>query len=190
MDNKSNFGLEMGSTLHAHNRAGIALKIKNTYRFECRDAAGNLKWVEEVDNLTVTQGLNDILTKYFTGSAYTAAWYIGLINNASFTAIAAGDTAAQINGSNGWTELTTYTSTPRLTLTLGAASGGSISNSASVAVFTFNATGVVNGAFVVSTSTKAGTTGILYGEASFSSTRSVLSGDTLSVTVTLTAVTA
>ena len=176
--------------IDARNGVGVSFKVKNTYRFECRDSEGNLKWVEEIDNLTVTQGLNDILTQYFKGSSYTAGWFIGLIDNASFTALAAGDTAAQINGSNGWIELTAYTSTPRLTLTLGSASGGSISNSASVAVFTFNASKTVNGAFVVSSSTKTGTSGVLYGEASFPSTRSVISGDTLSVTVTLTAVTA
>jgi hypothetical protein len=57
--------------------------FKNTYRFECFDALGNLKWVEEVNNQVMTVGVNDLLTQYFKGSAYTAAFYVGLVDNAS-----------------------------------------------------------------------------------------------------------
>lgn len=181
-------GMEAG--VAARSLTGLGLRIKNTYRFEARDKDGNLKWVEEVENLTVTQGLNDLLTNYFKGSAYTAAWFVGLINNASFVALAAGDTAAQIGGTNGWIEATGYSQTVRQTLTLGSASAGSIDNTASKAVFSINTTITINGAFVASSSTKAGTSGVLYGEASFGSARSLLSGDTLTVTVTLTAATA
>ncbi len=168
--------------------AGLA--IRNVYKFEARDKDGNLKWIEEVPNLTVTQGLNDLLTKYFKGSAYTAAWFCGLIDNASFSALAAGDTAAQIGGSNGWAEATAYSESVRQTVTLGSASAGSIDNTASKCVFTINGTVTIKGAFVVSNSTKSGTSGVLYGEAAFGTARSLLSGDTLTVTVTLTAATA
>jgi hypothetical protein len=157
---------------------------RNFYVIECRDAAGNLRWLEEVENLIPDAGANDLLSKYLTGASYTAAWYVGLIDNAGFTGLANGDTAASHPG---WSEATYYSNANRPTLTLGAVSARSVSNSASPATFNINASGTINGAFVVSTNTKNGTTGVLYGEASFGSARSVLSGDTVNVTITLTA---
>jgi hypothetical protein len=60
-------------------------------------------------------------------------------------------------------------------------------NSASPATFSINATTVVGGAFLTSNNTKGGSTGTLYSAADFSAPgdRSVVSGDTLSVTYTL-----
>ena len=177
--------------------SALGLALHNVYTFECRDAAGNLKWVEEVPNLVTTQGLNDLLTKYFKGSSYTATWYVGLVNNSGFGAFAAGDTAAKITTSapnapttNDWAETTSYDESVRQTLTLGSASSGSINNSSSKAVFTISATVTVKGGFVISDSTKGGTSGVLYGEAAFASARSVVDDDTITVTVTLTAASA
>jgi hypothetical protein len=148
-------------------------------------------WTETVENLTTTEGLNDLLDKYFKGSTYTATWYCGLVDNAGFTTYAAGNTAAEIttdaSGANQWGEVTEYDEANRPTITLGTVTGGSVNNSASKCVFTMNAGLTVRGAFVVSTNTKAGTTGFLYGVADFSASRAVLSGDTLNVTTTLSA---
>lgn len=190
--------MNVGASVNAGAGLGAGVQTHNVYRYVCRGPVkGNdgrwrrkLKWVEEIVNLTVTQGLNDLLTKYFKGSSYTAAWYVGLINNAGFSALAAGDTAAQIGGANGWAEATAYSESVRQTLTLGSASAGSIDNTASKAVFSINGTVTLYGGFVVSVSTKSGTTGTLYGEAAFSATRAVVSGDSVTCTVTLTAVTA
>jgi len=33
---------------------------------------------EHVHNLVMTAGKTDMITQYFKGSAYTAAWYLGL----------------------------------------------------------------------------------------------------------------
>lgn len=173
-----------------------ALVGRNIYKFECYDRFGKLKWVEEIPNLIVNEGLDDVLNKYFKGSGYTAAWYVGLIDNASFSAIAAGDTAAKITGTvnapttNAWQEFDDIDEANRPALTLGSVSGQSVDNSASKAAFTINATGTVNGAFVVTTNTILGTSGVLYGAASFSATRAVESGDTINVTVTLTSASA
>lgn len=186
----SKIGAKFEAALGAFNGLGLGMAAHNIYRFEARDALGNLKWVEEVRNLTVTEGLNDILTQYFKGSSYTAGWFVGLINNAGFSALAAGDTAAQIGGSNGWAESAGYSNSTRPALTLGSASAGSIDNTASKAVFTINTTVTIYGGFVVNNSTKSGTSGKIYGEAAFSTTRSLLNGDTLTVTVSLTAATA
>ena len=54
------------------------LAIEHTYVFEAFDKDGRLKWREEVKNLVVTEGRNDVLDKYYKGSAYSAAHYLGL----------------------------------------------------------------------------------------------------------------
>lgn len=190
MDIRNRFEVKAKGQVGAGAQLATGLAFRNLYRFEARDKFGRLKWVEEVFNLTTTQGLNDVLTKYFKGASYTAAWSIGLVDNASFSTFAAGDTAAQIGGSNAWIECIAYDETTRQTLTLGSASAGSIDNSAAKAVFTINATKTIKGAFIASASAKSATTGVLFGEAAFSSARSLLDDDTLTVTVTLTAATA
>ena len=48
------------------------------FTIQCFDKEGNLKWEASKHNLVVNIGLQDMNTKYFSGSAYTAAWYIGL----------------------------------------------------------------------------------------------------------------
>jgi hypothetical protein len=156
-------------------------KMTSTYVFECFDPAGNLKWTETVDNIVVNVGLNDLLTQYFKGSSYTAAFYVGLKDTGT---IAAADTMASHGG---WTEDTTYSNSVRPTLTLGSVASQSVDNSASKAVFNINGGTTIFGAFVTTNSTKGGTTGTLYGAADFGASRGVLSGDTLNVTITLTA---
>jgi hypothetical protein len=160
----------------------LGLRVENHWRFECVGAEGRVKWVEEFDNLVCTGGMNDLLEKYFKGSGYTAAWYVGL-TDASPT-FAAGDTMASHAG---WTENQNYTQGTRPPLSLGSASGGSIDNAASKAQFTINAATTVGGGFIATNGTKGGTTGTLYGGAAFTAgSRSVLNGDTLNVQVTLT----
>jgi hypothetical protein len=168
-------------------RSGVAAGVvfKNHYHFQCFGPDGKLKWEDGFDNLVTTVGLNDNLTKYFKGSSYTAAWYVGLTTGSP--TFANGDTAASHTG---WTESSAYSEAVRQTLTLGTASGGSIDNSAAKATFSINANATLGGAFVISDNTKGGTTGTLYGGGAFSAgNKSLNSGDTLQVTITLTAVT-
>ena len=153
------------------------------YIIECFDKDGNLKWKEDFHNLVTTVGLNDLLTQYFKGSSYSAAFYVGLTAGSPTF-----DEADTMSSHGGWTESTAYSESVRQTLTLGTASAGSINNSSSKAVFSINGTATVGGAFVVTNSTKSGTTGTLYGGGAFTEgNRSVISGDTLNVQITLTA---
>ena len=90
----------------------------------------------------------------------------------------------------GWTEVTAYSQSTRPACTFGTpttANPSVATNSASQASFSINATTTVGGAFLTSNNTKGGTTGTLFSAADFSSPgdRSVVSGDTLSVTYTL-----
>lgn len=149
---------------------------KLTYKFECFDKNGNLKWEETIENLVTTEGKNDIIDKYFKGSAYTAAWFLGLKGSGS---AAAGDTLASHAG---WTESTPYSGN-RPAITFGTTSAGS--NTATAVAYTINATATVAGAFVASVNT--GTSGKLYSASDFAVARGVASGDTLNVTLTVSA---
>jgi hypothetical protein len=141
------------------------------------------KWTDEVQNLVVTQGKNDLLDKYLSGSAYTATWFLGLVDNAGFSAYAAGDTAASHAG---WVESTAYSNANRPTPSFGAAASSSKASTATA--FNINATATINGCFLISNNTKGGTTGILYSAGAFTGgNRSVTNGDTLNVTYTATA---
>jgi hypothetical protein len=156
------------------------------FTVQCFDKEGNLKWTEEKHNLVVNVGLQDMNTKYFSGSSYTAAWYIGLYGAGASNTPAAGDT---MSSHAGWTEVTAYSQATRPACTFGTATTADpsvITNTASPATFSINGTTTVGGAFLTSDNTKSGTTGILFSASDFQSPgdRSVVNGDTLTVTYT------
>lgn len=160
------------------------VKARGHYRVECRDKDGNLKWVSEKDNLVVNVGLKDMNEKYFTGSAYTAAFFIGLYGAAAGNTPAAGDTMASHAG---WTEVTAYSNATRPAATFGTATTASpsvISNTLSPAVFNINGTATVGGLFLTTNNTKGGSTGTLFSAADLDAPgdRAVVNGDTLSAT--------
>lgn len=174
-------GLTMGT------RAADVAEATGVYKIECHDAQGNLKWSAESKNLVVNGGLQDMNAKYFTGSAYTAAWYLGLYGAGASNTPAAGDT---MSSHAGWTEVVPYSNATRPACTFGTpttANPSVATNSASPASFTINATATVGGAFLTSSSTKSGTTGTLFSAADFGSPgdRAVASGDVLTLTYTL-----
>lgn len=174
----------VSSTLNRMTGAGGFAKAGGVFTVECRDAQGNLKWEEKLPNLVVNVGLQDMNTKYFAGSSYTAAWYIGLYGAAASNNPAASDTAASHAG---WTEIVPYSNATRPQCVFGTATTADpsvINNSASPASFLINATATVGGAFLISNSTKSGTTGILFSASDFAAPgdRAVANGDTLNVT--------
>ena len=161
-----------------------AAKAGGVYTVVCHDANGNLKWSDSFHNLVVNQGLQDMNSKYFSGSGYTAGWYLGLVTGpGSGTSFAAADTLASHAG---WTENTNYTGN-RKAATFGTATTADpsvINNSSSPAVFTMNANAqTIAGAFLCSVS--SGTSGILFSAGDFTGgDKFVDSGDTLTVTYT------
>ena len=129
------------------------------------------------------------------GSALTSVtqittWYLGLYGAAASNTPAAGDTMASHAG---WTEIAPYSNATRVAATFATATTANpsvVTNTASPAVFNINATATVGGAFLTSSSPKTPNSGFdagtLFSAADFGSPgdRSVVSGDTLSVTYT------
>ena len=174
-------GATITRTVGAGDNAGAA----GVYHIECIGPDGQVKWTAECPNLVVNQGLQDMNAKYFTGTTYSATWYIGLYGSASTNNPVAGDTAA----SHSFTEVTPYSNATRPACTFGTpttANPSVATNSASPASYTINATSTVGGAFLISNSTKGGSTGVLFSASDFTSPgdRSVASGDTLNVSYT------
>lgn len=126
--------------------------------------------------------------------SYTSAGAVTLAANAGTTVAGqsalwdarAGDTSA---AHGPWAEVTAYSEANRQAFTAGTPAAGSVDNTAARAVFTCNANNtLLGGLFLIDNNTKGGATGTLYGMAPFSTVgfRQINSGDTLTVTATLT----
>jgi hypothetical protein len=168
--------VSVASGVSAHTKAG------GVYHVQCFDKDGNLKWEDKAHNLVVNEGLKDMNDKYFSGAAYSATWYLGLVTGpGSGTTFAAADTLASHAG---WTEFTNYSGN-RGAVTFGAATTADpsvITNPSPVQFTITGAGGTVAGAFLASVAT--GTSGILFSESDFQAPgdRAVVSGDVLNVT--------
>jgi hypothetical protein len=143
---------------------------------------GNLISNYEINNLVTTAGKNSLLDVGFRAQTQISAWYIGLVDNTSFTAFDVSDTMASHAG---WIEFYTgYSQSTRVQWSPSAASGGSISNS-TAAQFDITATATLKGVFITSGSAKNGTTGTLWSGAAFAANLSVQNGDQLKLTYTV-----
>jgi hypothetical protein len=167
-------------------KSGDSASAGGVYTVTCVGADGVEKWADTFHNLVVNEGLQDMNSKYFKGSGYTAGWYIGLVSGATSPTYAAGNTLASHAG---WTELvpgTAYTGN-RIAAVFNAASPtladpSVVSNSVAPSAFPMLVNGtVVAGAFLTTAAT--GTSGILFSAGSFTGgNKSVDAGDTLNVT--------
>lgn len=157
-----------------------------------------LKWQDGFRNTVVTEGKNAALTHFLKGISYTASVALGLIEDTGYSAIAAGNTAANITAvgggspANGWNEAPSSTCASRGTPSFGTASSGSLATSSSVS-FSIIATDTIKGAFLLCRSTAGtavsttvgNTNGALYSAGLFSGgDRAVANGDTLNVSYT------
>lgn len=179
-------------------KAGVAGNRSNTedvfahgfYTVECVGSDGKVKWTDTIENLVTNVGKIDLLDKYLSGATYTAAWYLGLVDGGSTPTYNAADTSSSHAG---WTENVAYSNGTRPGPTFnsatasggGAGSAGTGSKATTATAFSINGTATIAGCFLISNSTKSGTTGTLYSAGSFTGgNKSVASGDTLNVTYT------
>jgi len=162
---------------------------------------GRLIGQYEFPNGITNEGKDQILNTQFDAATQIATWYLGLIDNASFTALAAADTYDEINqAGNGWDEFSDYTdpgngdsATTRPVWNPDAAASQTITNG-TVVVFDITATGTIKGLFLAGGGTApenkgdhaAGST--LWATALFDSGDvAVQNGDQLKATYTVTA---
>lgn len=183
--------LSAGSRVKMRHSAGLGLHLTQLYTIKCYQDARRQKllWARVVKNLVTTEGKNRYLDATLKTGFLSPLWYVGLVDNAAFTAILVGDTAAKINTTanppttNGWQELVAYAETTRRAWTPGAIAAAAVDNSLSPASFSANATKIIQGAFMTTTNVKGGTTGILLGAASFGTAQPVISGNVVDVVV-------
>lgn len=155
-----------------------------TYAVTCTAPDGTVKWTAPIHNLITNAGLDHALDVTLSGGTQVTTWYVGLTDGTP--TVAAADTSSSHAG---WTEVTAYSESVRQTWTDGGVSSQSVTNSGSVASFSINANATtIGGAFLISVSTKGGTTGTLYSAGAFTvGDKTADSGDTLEVTATFTA---
>ena len=147
---------------------------------ECYGPDGVLKSRTAGSNLIVNTGIEHIMDVAMSGLAATATWYVGLKDTGS---PAAGDTMASHSG---WATISPYSDATDPAWTEAGISSKVITNSASPASFTCNATDTIFGAFLKDNNTVDSATGLLLGAEDFSASQAVTSGDTLNVTYQIT----
>ena len=193
------FGDNAIATLQANVAIPEGMGIEGYWKAECRDANGNLKWIEEFPNLVVAVGKQLMLDTLLKGSAYTVTGpFLGLTNKTLTPA--ATDTMTTLVTTN-TAEFTAYTvggSAVRGTASFGSAtsSGSTPSNvttsAASAITYTITGSGgVVAGCFLVTgtgaSSTISSTTGTLWSAGGFAVAKTTTAGDTVTVTYSTTA---
>jgi hypothetical protein len=160
--------------------------ISGYYEVKCHGADGQLKWKDDIHNIVTTVGLN-LTMDTVLGNSAAGAVVMGL--KGVGTAVLADTQAShaswlEVGGANA----PTYTGN-RPTPAFSAASGGAKTTSSAV-VFAMTGSGTVAGCFINigGSATKDSTTGTLFSAGDFTAgSKTVTSGDTLSVTYTATA---
>jgi len=160
------------------------MSIEGYYTAICYSADGFVKWTEDIHNVVTTVGKNFTLDTTL-GNVAGGAVVMGL--KGTGTAVAADTQASHAT----WLEVglanaPTYSGN-RPTPSFSAASAGSKATSSAVS-FTITSTGTVAGCFINigGSATKDTTTGTLFSAGDFSSSKSVVNGDTIAVTYTAT----
>lgn len=159
-------------------------QLRCTIRAEIVGSDGKIRWSETLNGVT-NAGFNLMLDSTFRYSSITPldTWYISLISNSGFSALAAGDT---MSSHSGWTEDSThYTAANRPQWTPSAAASKSITNASSVNFAINTDSTIIKGIFVTSNNTLGGTSGTLWATGLFSSDQTLFNGDTLKITYTV-----
>ena len=141
------------------------------------------KVIDEFDthNLVTYQGLDSLLGVMFTNASQITSWFIGIFSG-NYTPVAT-DTAATFPASA--TEITAYSGSTRPAF-LGTEATQNVTNTTSVAAYTFSAPVSVWGGFLSSSAVKSGVAGILFSAAKFTAAKSMDTGDQLLVTYSFT----
>lgn len=200
MSDKLNLRQKATGLVRRARQSDDTVGLKGQFSFEhVRD--GKVLRRETFNNGITNEGKDFLLDVMFHAVAAKSTWYIGLIDNDGYTALAAADTYDNIDqAGNGWDEFPDYTDPAnsdnagtRPAWTEGAAASQSITNGTQV-TFDITATGTVKGFFIAggtNAQTKSDHTAsgnILWSTALFSGGDvAVANGDELKVTYTVNA---
>lgn len=159
------------------------LELKGFYPAVEHWREGKLLATYQLHNDITNEGKNELLDIMFSDGTQIAnsSWFIGLISNSGYSALAAGDTMASHAG---WTEATAYSQSTRVAWGAGNPASQSITN-ASPATFDINGTVTLKGIFVTSQSTKGGTSGKLWATGLFAADVPTNNGDQMKITYTV-----
>jgi len=193
------FGDSAIATLNTSAILNDSMGIHGSYHAICRDKDGNIKWEDKFPNLVVAVGKQLMLDTLLKGSAYTVVGpFLGL-TKVSLTP-AATDTMTTLVTTNAG-EFINYTvggSAVRGTAVFASATSSgttpsNVSNSSATSI-TYTITGAggtIYGCFLVTgtgaVSTLSNTSGTLYSEGNFTTSKAVTAGDTVAVTYSTTA---
>jgi hypothetical protein len=163
-----------------------SLETRGVFHVKCYDKDGNLKWEDTAENVVTTQGKNSILDRYLGLAAAPANQAVGLHTTVGNAASTYATPSPQV-------ECVAGTYTARLAPSFSAASGGAKTTSAAVS-FPILGTDTIAGCFVaqgpagvLTRGDTAAAAAVLVSSGAFGGgSRSVINGDTLNVTYTLT----
>lgn len=182
MKQSMGFNDKVGASLERQRKPSNPFKLAGRFKIEqWRD--GKLFKTYEFDNGITNIGKNTILTSFFFNTAPPTTWYLGLIDNAGFTALAPTDT---MGSHAGWAESTVYSEVTRPAWVTAAAASQSITNS-TPATFSITGTATLKGIFVPDENTKSGSTGTLWSTALFGGDIPVANLDILKITYSVNA---
>lgn len=153
------------------------VRSKGEFVMYHRDAAGRLVWILKFPNGTTIEGVNYLLDGAFRGGSRGSTWYIGLIDNSGFAAVADTDTLA---AHSGWSEYTGLYASNRGSWTPIAANAGLMAYSP-ITTIQIASSGNIIGAFLANQQPVGATTGVLYATGVASSALPVTAGGTVSV---------
>jgi hypothetical protein len=157
-----------------------SIQVSGEYLFEIiRDGKVIDSFVEK--NIIVDQGINYILNAALNAEPQSSSWYVGIFEG-NYTPVA-GDTAATFPASA--TECVAYAEAARQEFVKNVSTAKSVSNSASKASFSINATKTIYGCFLSSASAKSSTIGTMLSAVRFSAQKGMTSGDILTVSYTV-----
>lgn len=153
------------------------MNINGYYHVVCTDAAGKVKWEDDVENLVTTVGKNATLDSIL-GNAGAGAVLMGL--KGVGTALVTDTMTSHAT----WAEITAIAA--RVAPVFSPAAGGSKTTSTTTN-FTMTGSATVAGCFIVlgGSTVPGNTTGILFSAGDFATTRTVVATDILLITYTV-----
>ena len=181
---KTNVGDNCSATIDRGASYVESMTLKGTYHVDCHDSLGTLKWSEDINNLVTTVGKN-LTMDTVLGNSAAGAIVMGL--KGTGTALVSDTQASHTWLEVGLANAPTYSGT-RKTPAFSAAVAGAKTVSSAV-VFSMTGAGTVAGCFINigGSATIDNTTGVLFSAGDFTAgSKTVTSGDTLSITYTAT----